>query len=878
MADHGKFPQELLTAREREIVALIAEGLTNQQIADQLYLTFNTVKWYNRQIYQKLGVRSRTQAIAAVRDLENWDTTTPSVKHNLPEHGTYFVGREQELADIQSRLANPACRLLTLVGPGGIGKTRLAIEAARRQAMLHPDGVYMVEFASVESPTFVMQAIADGLGLALTNQRSVQEQVISYLREKSLLLLLDNFEHLLESVDLIGELLARTKAPKILVTSRERLQLKEEWLFDVEGLHYPQVETEGQQQSNLAEFEAGQLFLATAQRAKAEFVPEGDDPAQIARICRLVGGMPLAIELAATWVRLLPSVEIARGIAHDLEMLSTSWRDVPERHRSIQAVLDHSWNLLSPNEQDVFRRLTVFSGAFRREAAVAVTDTSLTELLALVDKSFLRRTDSGRFGVHELVKQYGRNKLQAEPKLWAKTRLRHCRYFSALFVTHVSAHDIGPHLGEIESVFDDLQIAWRYAVENCQVDQLRHLAEGFLKHYHMHSWYRAGSSALELYRQALACFDTDMRNPDHRATLAYLHESIGELLELTTAFQKALETTADDDYIQRGRLYGKVADAWLGMNQHELAHETYALAESVLENALQLDETWWHEWLHIQTQRMELYYWQNRPADMTELASRIGPLFEQHGSVTQRLRYLYTLYLMALRRDRFFYSSDAIAYSAEALSLSLETGNLREVAYRYFTYGFSCLWSDRFDEAETHLQIARRMMEQNGDLKLLARALTYLTLTYRRRDDIERVREFAALSLGVAGEANLPQFTGSARAHYAWLAWRAGDLAETKRRAQAAIEDWGGLVEHQAAAPYRWYALFPLMGVVLQEANIEDAVQCARCTIAPSQVRLPDEMTTSLKRAVAAGENGQRDAASGLLHHALHIARELHYI
>jgi ATP/maltotriose-dependent transcriptional regulator MalT len=170
------FPQEPLTAREQEIVGLIADGLTNQEIADQLYLTLDTVKWYIRQIYQKLGVRSRTQAIVAVRDLKSGHKPTPSVKHNLPLHGTDFVGREQELAGIQARLANPACRLLTLVGPGGIGKTRLAIEAARRQVGLYPDGVYMVEFASVESPAFVMQALADGLGLALTNQRSTQSK------------------------------------------------------------------------------------------------------------------------------------------------------------------------------------------------------------------------------------------------------------------------------------------------------------------------------------------------------------------------------------------------------------------------------------------------------------------------------------------------------------------------------------------------------------------------------------------------------------------------------------------------------------------------------------------------------------------------------
>jgi hypothetical protein len=242
------------------------------------------------------------------------------------------------------------------------------------------------------------------------------------------------------------------------------------------------------------------------------------------------------------------------------------------------------------------------------------------------------------------------------------------------------------------------------------------------------------------------------------------------------------------------------------------------------------------------------------------------------------MRYLYMLGMMALRRDRYFNSSDAITYSGDALALSLETGNLGEIASRHFYHGFSHLWSDHLDKAETHLQITREVTEQNGDLAMLARALTYLAVVCRKRGDIERVREYAAYGLRIAGEAKMPQYAGMARAQYAWLAWRAGDWVETKRQAGVAIDDWGGLGQAQSVVPFRWFALFPLMGVALQEEDVEQAVQWAQHLITPPQQRIPDELTTLLEWAVAAGEKGQWDATSDLLRQALRLARELHYI
>jgi tetratricopeptide (TPR) repeat protein len=251
---------------------------------------------------------------------------------------------------------------------------------------------------------------------------------------------------------------------------------------------------------------------------------------------------------------------------------------------------------------------------------------------------------------------------------------------------------------------------------------------------------------------------------------------------------------------------------------------------------------------------------------------------EQHGAVTQRIHYLNILAMMALQRDRYFNSNDAITYSRQALALSLETANLGKIADMHFRLGFSYLWNEYLNEAEKALQRAREMAEQSHDLVLLTRALSYLAVVYRKRGDIERVREYAAYGLRIAGEAKMPQYTGSARAQLAWLAWRASDLAETKQEAAAAIEAWGKLGRTQSVMPFHWFALFPLLGVALQEEEIEQAVQWAQHLITPPQQRLPDDLATLLAWAVAAGEKGQWSTASDLLRHALQLARALHYI
>lgn len=365
--------------------------------------------------------------------------------HNLPHPPTPFVGRTAELATLAQRLTDPACRLLTLLGPGGIGKTRLALQATTEQRDAFADGVAFVPLAGVNSADGLAPAIAAALNLSLGSHDDPARQLLHALRGKELLLILDNFEHLLTpngrpqpdaptiggAAAFLAELLAQAPGVMLLVTSRERLHLRGEWLFVVEGLQLP----EAQPSVPVEEYSAVALFLQQARQQQADFVLAAADRPAVARICQLVHGMPLALELAASWLRILSCAEIAQEIANNLGFLAATHYDLPPRHRSLQAVFDHSWRLLTPDEQRVLAGCALFRGGFTRAAAAAVAGATLEHLAALVDKSLLRRltggATSGRYALHELTRQYAQEQLVNWEELSA-VQERHLAYFCEL--------------------------------------------------------------------------------------------------------------------------------------------------------------------------------------------------------------------------------------------------------------------------------------------------------------------------------------------------------------------------------------------------------------------------------------------------------------
>jgi predicted ATPase/transcriptional regulator with XRE-family HTH domain len=311
----------------------------------------------------------------------------------LPSQATTLVGRSSELAAIARLLANPACRLLTLHGPGGIGKTRLALAVAASVAATFPDGVAFVSLASIGMPGQIVSAISEALQFSFGGQTDLSARLLGALRERHMLLVLDNFEHLLEGAELVSAMLAHAPRLTVLVTSRERLNLQAEWLFNVDGLAFPNQQPHAPATQRLAmmtEYSAVELFIQRAGQVQPGLTLDEATLTSIVQICQHVAGMPLAIELAAASTRMVPVAEIERQIRANLDVLTTRFRDVPTRHRSMRAVFDHSWNLLSEEERGLFSRLAVFRSGWTAEAAAEVAAATSDLLIALVDKSLVR--------------------------------------------------------------------------------------------------------------------------------------------------------------------------------------------------------------------------------------------------------------------------------------------------------------------------------------------------------------------------------------------------------------------------------------------------------------------------------------------------------
>ena len=446
---------ERLTRRENDILTLLGQDLTDREIAKQLVLSLNSVKWYVRQVIGKLGVTNRKEAVTRAREIGLLAGSAPVKKttYNLPRQLSSFIGREKEIDQVVKMIWEYP--LVTLTGPGGVGKTRLAQVVTAEIADDFMDGVCYVELASLANPLLLVQTVAGAMGIREEPGRSLLELLLARYYDHQVLLVLDNCEHLIQaSAGLVHTLLTHLPRLKVIVSSREPLGINGEVIFRVPSLNCPQ-DLQPQAVESALDFEAVRLFVERARAVQTDFQLTPANAPWVAQICQWMDGIPLAIELAAARTRMLSVEQIAARLDQTFHLLTGGSRSDLPRHQTLEALIDWSYYLLSPKERKLLLRLSVFAGGWSLEAAEQVCGDrknlndpgqppasgtiqgeQIFDLLGeLIDKSLIQFDpscdDAPRYSMLVTVRQYARERLQETGETEALGD-RHLDYYLSL--------------------------------------------------------------------------------------------------------------------------------------------------------------------------------------------------------------------------------------------------------------------------------------------------------------------------------------------------------------------------------------------------------------------------------------------------------------
>lgn len=503
--------------------------------------------------------------------------------YELPQPRLPLIGREAELEQLTYLLAQPACRLLTLIGAGGVGKTRLALELSFRQQTQFADGVCFVALQPLASVADLLPAIAAAAGCPVAGSADLASHLQAFLRDRQMLLVLDNFEHLIEGAGLLPDLSMAAAELKLLVTSREALNVQAEWRYTLGGLAVPQDE----QATAIDNAAAVQLFVERARRIRADFDLAAERSA-VLQICRLVDGMPLALELAAAWVGTLPCTTIAAEIAHNLDLLTSRMRDVPDRHRSMRAAFNSSWQRLGEDEQRLFARMAIFQGGFTDAAARQVAQASWPMLASLVDKSLLRHTADGRYQIHELLRQFAAEQLELLGEDRHSLRQQHCAYYRQLVIRDGAAVLGGDQLGAaalLDADIENIRQAWQWILEQADSPAIRQMTQILAMYCQGRSRYREGATLMSQAVQLLSQ-QTDESSRDFLAValvdLGFFEMRLGRLQAARQSFEQARDLLDS-----RGRvpMAGHSSDPLIGLGFLALIHGDYQEAERLAKAA-----------------------------------------------------------------------------------------------------------------------------------------------------------------------------------------------------------------------------------------------------------------------------------------------------
>lgn len=703
---------------QRQLMALLAiSGRFDEAI--QQYQTYSRIladelgvepEVETTAIYEQIRAKGRGSATGQVKPLTLDENPIPP--HNIPTQLTPFMGRASELSFVARHLGDSGCHLFTVVGPGGIGKTRLAIQAAR-QALTAPaitfsDGVWIISLENVHSEESLAAAIAQTLDISFDEQSHPKERLLDHLKWQKSLLLLDNFEHMIGKDKLLLEIIESAPGVKLLVTSRERLNYQAEFLLPLEGLQYPSEYQDDLEQS--LDFAAIQLFTERASRVRGSFTPSEKTIHHIIRICQLVDGLPLGIELAAAQTGSFFCERIAQGIEHSLDLLHTSWRDTSARHHSLEATFEHSWGLLSDTERAIYRKLSIFQSGFSQEAAQQVARASHPLLSALINKSMLRCDFSKWYSLHPLLHQYAKQKLSQAPEEAQQTQAKHGRYFTS-FLDQREADIKGKRqkeaLDEIAKEFDDIHAAWNWAVTHRKDDLLSTALECLFSFCDSRSRLKDGERFM---MQVVETFQGEKPLLRGRALArqGWFCTRLGQYEQAKVQFMQSLTIIEEQNNIW------ELVFPFFGLGFLSLWLSEYQQAQTYLQRSIASAETSGNSWGEAWARQIlnEVIFETKRTDDPEKLFRDNFARFESLGDRRGIIRAVMHLGNIAFMKEEY---DKAQEYFESSLDHALAVGERWGAAGSYHKLGQIARARGNYPQAQQILQDGLSLLKKVGD-------------------------------------------------------------------------------------------------------------------------------------------------------------------
>ena len=676
-------------------------------------------------------------------------TRVAETQHDLPLNDRSFVGRSLELAQLSAHLAKPECRLLTLLGPGGVGKSRLALELAHQHAHRDPfqDGAVLVALEALTSPELIPTRIADALGLPLTGKDDPLQRVIQRLSDQHLLLILDNFEHLTQGAASVSTLLAHCPALKVVATSRARLNLGDEWTYPVEGLRYPDLRE--QPGEDVLIYDAPTLFYRRAKRTRLDFELTPDDAPHLQELCRLVSGFPLALELAATWLRALPLSAITQEVKTNLDFLVSLRQDASERHQSMAAVLTQSWGRLAPDERSALAKLSMFEGGFSRDAAVEVAGASLLMLTRLLDKSLLRREVGGRYGFHPLTKQFAAQKLGQDEAMFRQTHERLSDYFLS-FAERAEPELTGPEqagwLERLEEDLDNLRVAMKFFLEREQGEKALRLMGALGNFWQIRGYFTEGRQWL---KSALALTENEKIHLDTLKTRAKALRWAGSLAKYQGDYHNA------QNYLEEGVAIAKavgdtaeVAHCYSNLGTLALERGDYPAAHNYYQESLSIRQKL-NDQVGIAGSLNNLglsaYYQRDYSAAQRYYEESLS-ILKSAGDLDGAARTLNNLGIAAYRRRDYLAAQH---YYEESLAVNQELGDQLGLAYALENLGLLAYEQSHYSVAHDYIEKSLIIERQLGRQWGIASSLENLGNIASQRGDYGIAERFYVESLAI---------------------------------------------------------------------------------------------------------------------------------